>query len=102
MEGGALSLVLRTLLALIGVCALAWVVLQWLARRGVGVPRSAARLRVLERLPLAPGRQLYLIEADSRLFLLGAAERGPLSLIAELDPARAPRLPEAREPDAGA
>jgi len=102
MDGGALSLILRTSLALIGVCALAWVALQWLARRGFGAARSGARLRLLERLPLAAGRQLYLVQADSRVFLLAAAERGPLSLIAELEAAPAPRLPSAPGPEAGA
>lgn len=94
MDGGsALSSGLRTLLALVGVCALAWVVLALLARRGGlrarlvgGLPgRAEARLRVLERIALSPRRQLYLVQADARVFLVGAAEAGPLALIAELD-----------------
>ena len=89
MEGGWLLSLARVLLALLGVSALAWVALNWLARRGLGVPRPGARLRVLERLPLSPRRQLYLVQADSRVFLLGAADGAALSLIAEL-PAHAP------------
>jgi flagellar biogenesis protein FliO len=100
MDGGALSLVLRTLLALVGVCALAWVALQWLARRGIGIVRGDARLRLLERLPLSPGRQLYLVQADARVFLLGEGERGLLSLIAELDRSR-PLQRDVPAPDAG-
>jgi flagellar biogenesis protein FliO len=79
--------VTRTLLALLGVCALAWVVLAALARRGVGIGRApgGARLQVIERLALSPRRHLYLVRVDERVFLLGAAEAGALSLIAELD-----------------
>ncbi|HEX7478221.1 MAG TPA: flagellar biosynthetic protein FliO [Polyangiales bacterium] len=79
--------VTRTLLALLGVCALAWVVLAALARRGIGIGRApgGARLQVIERLALSPRRHLYLVRADERVFLLGAAEAGALSLIAELD-----------------
>jgi flagellar biogenesis protein FliO len=84
--GWPLSLA-RMLLALVGVCALAWVALQFLARRGIGVMRPGARLRLLERLQLHPRQQLYLVQADSRVFLLGAADGGSVSLIAELDAA---------------
>jgi flagellar biogenesis protein FliO len=88
MEGGsALGSVLRVLLALIGVSGLAWVVLSVLARRGLlgGVGRTPGRVRVLERVALSPRRQLYLVQADARVFLLGAGEAGPPSLIAELE-----------------
>jgi flagellar biogenesis protein FliO len=100
MDGGsALSSLLRTLLALVGVCALAFVVLAMVARRGgLGArfagslgSRAPARLRVLERVVLSPRRQLYLVQADARVFLLGAGEAGPLALIAEL--AEAPSGP---------
>lgn len=88
MEGGsALGSVLRVLLALIGVSGLAWVVLAMLARRGLwgAASRVPARVRVLERVVLSPRRQLYLVQADARVFLLGAGEAGPPSLIAELE-----------------
>jgi flagellar biogenesis protein FliO len=76
------------------VCALAWVVLAVLARRGLiafagGLGRGPSRLRVIERLALSPRRQLFLVQADSRVFLVGTGEAGPPALIAELD----------REPD---
>jgi flagellar biogenesis protein FliO len=88
MEGGtALASTVRVLLTLIGVCGLAWVVLSVLARRGFfkGGLRGEGRLRVLERVALSPRRQLYLVQADQRVFLLGAGEAGPPALIAELD-----------------
>lgn len=88
--GDAVGSVLRVLFALAGVCALAWVVLSALARRGllrgaVGFAARDGRLRVLERIALSPRRQLYLVQADGRVFLLGAGDAGPLALIAELE-----------------
>jgi flagellar biogenesis protein FliO len=77
--------VARTLIALIGVCALAWVTLLWLSRRGFGASRPDSRLRLLDRLALGPRRQLYLVQADSRVFLVGAGDAGTPRLIAELD-----------------
>ncbi|HKU39001.1 MAG TPA: flagellar biosynthetic protein FliO [Polyangiales bacterium] len=88
MEGGsAFASVLRLMLALAGVSGLAWAVLALLARRGLwtGAPRGARRVRVLERIALSPRRQLYLVQADARVFLLGAGEAGPPALIAELE-----------------
>lgn len=87
MRGGELFSVMRTLLALAGVCALAWVVLAWLARRGFGVVRSSAssRLQVLERVVLGPRKELYLVRADSRVFLVGVGDTSAPNLIAELE-----------------
>jgi flagellar biogenesis protein FliO len=100
MEGGtALTSVLRAMFALLGVCALAWVLLPLLARRGVFrfagqlSGGRGARVRVLERVALSPRRQLYLVQADSRVFLLGAGEAGAPALIAELEPEPVP-VPE--------
>ena len=79
--------VARTLIGLIGVCALAWFTLSFLARRGgFGAARGGARLKLLERLALGPRRALYLVQADSRVFLLGAGDAGQVSLITELAP----------------
>ena len=89
-EGGVLWPVARALIALIGVCLLAWVTLLWLSRSGVpwsrwiASPAPGARLKLLERLALGPRQKLYLVQADERVFLLGSAESGGLALIAEL------------------
>jgi flagellar biogenesis protein FliO len=93
MDGGVLWPIARALLALIGVCLLAWVSLSWLSRRGlIGAP-SGTRLQLIERMALSPRRQLYLVRADSRVFLIAAADGGPVSLIAELEP-QAPSQPK--------
>ena len=94
-EGGVLWPVARALIALIGVSVLAWVTLLWLARSGALGSRpwshwlkspaaGAHRLQLLERLALGPRQRVYLIQADTRVFLLGSGESGALSLIAEL------------------
>lgn len=104
MDGGALlSSVVRTLLALVGVCALVWVVLALIARKGGLAARLAgglgsrapARVRVLERIALSPRRQLYLVQADARVLLLGAGDAGPLALLAELT--ETPEIPGVAE-----
>jgi flagellar biosynthetic protein FliO len=64
------------------VCVVAYWLLRWLGRKGVG--RSSANLRVLGHCCLEPRRSVYLIEAAGRCFVLGVGE-GPVSLIAEVD-----------------
>ncbi len=88
MPGGYGIALLQTLLALGAVCILAWVVLRWSARRGLGVGRG--RVRVLERVPLDGRRSLYLIEVGARVLLVGAGEGGAPALLAELDPSELP------------
>jgi flagellar biogenesis protein FliO len=80
---------LRTLLALGLVCALVFVSLRLLARRGFAgfaFGRSAGPVRVLQRVPLEPRRALYLIAAGKRVLLIGSGDGGAPRLIAELDP----------------
>jgi flagellar biogenesis protein FliO len=84
---------LRTLLALGLVCALVFVSLRLLARRGFGgfgfggFGANQGPVRVLQRIPLEPRRALYLIAAGKRVLLVGSGESGAPRLIAELDPA---------------
>jgi flagellar protein FliO/FliZ len=79
---------LRTLLALAGVCALAWFGLHRFARRGyAGAGKgAAAAVRVLARVPLEARKSLYLVRAGGRVLLIGTGEAGPPALLAELDP----------------
>jgi flagellar biosynthetic protein FliO len=79
--GGSLAL---SLLSLALVCFVAYVVLRWLGRRGVG--RSDDSIRVLGRCFLEPRRSVYLIAAGGRCFLVGVGD-GPMSLLAEIDEA---------------
>lgn len=81
---------LRTLLALAGVCVLAWAVLRMLARRGIGQPFAGkdALVQVLQRVPLDARRALYVVRAGKHLLLVGVGESGAPSLVAEIDPSR--------------
>jgi flagellar biogenesis protein FliO len=90
--GGYAWEMVRTLLALAGVCLLAWVVLRMLAQRGFGraLPRGGpSRVEVLERVPLDARRALYVVRADGRVLLLGLGESGAPVLVTELDAAQA-------------
>jgi flagellar biosynthetic protein FliO len=85
---------LHTTLALLAVCALAVLVLWLLRRRAGGASRG---LRVVARLALEPRRAVYVIEAAGKFLLVGVGD-GPMTTLAELDPARAREL----ESEAGA
>ena len=82
--GGSLAL---SLLSLAIVCFVAFFLLRWLGRKGVG--RSDDCLRILGRCFLEPRRSVYLIEAGGRCFLVGVGE-GAMSLLAEIDKATIP------------
>lgn len=93
LPGGYGVSLLQTLLALAAVCILAWVVLRWSARRGLGVSRG--RVKVLERVPLDGRRALYLIEVNGRQLLVGVGDGGAPALLTELE---VDDLPVGREP----
>lgn len=76
--GGALGV---ALLSLGLVCVLAYGVLRFLARRGVG--RPSGPIRVLARASLEPRRSLYLVEVAGRRLLLGVGD-GPTTTLADL------------------
>jgi flagellar biosynthetic protein FliO len=93
--GGSIAL---SFLSLGVVCLLAYVALKWLSRRGVG--RSEGPLQVIARCPLEPRRSVYVVQAAGRCFLVGVGD-GPMSLLAELDPA-AVKAAEVPRPAPGA
>ncbi|RZO47765.1 MAG: flagellar biosynthetic protein FliO [Sandaracinaceae bacterium] len=92
VPGGYGVALLQTLLALAAVCILAWVVLKWSSRRGLGL--SGRRVKIIERVPLDGRRSLYLIEVAGRVLLVGAGDQGAPSVLAEIDPEELPELPE--------
>jgi flagellar biogenesis protein FliO len=104
-EGGAAELappsygwaLLKLLAALIVVCALAWVVLTWVRRRWVGRAGSEKMLRLLDRLPLSARHSVWLVEAAGRYFLVGTAEAGGVTRLAELEPEAVARLAAERD-----
>ena len=88
---------LRTVMALFGVTALAAGSLWLLRRRG---PRRLSSLRVVARLPLEARRTVYLIEAAGRFLLVGVGD-GPMTTLLELDAAAAQKIEEQGGADGG-
>jgi flagellar biogenesis protein FliO len=78
--GGRLAL---TFLSLGLVCLLAYFLLKWVSRRGLG--HSGALIRVIARCSPEPRRSFFLLEAAGRCFLVGASDGG-MTLLAEVDP----------------
>ena len=93
LPGGYGVALLQTLLALAAVCILAWVVLRWGARRGVGIGGSRGLVRVLERIPLDARRALYLVQVGDKVLLLGGGDGAAPSVLREMDASELP--PEA-------
>ncbi len=88
--GAALA---QTLLTLGAVCALAWWVLRWAARRGVG--RSPAGvITVVDRVALDARRTLFVVRVGTKALLLGGSDSS-LTVLSELDPTT---LPDAAPP----
>jgi flagellar biosynthetic protein FliO len=73
-----------SLVSLAIVCFVAFFVLRWLNRKGIG--RSDGCIHILGHCFLEPRRSVYVIEVGGRCFLLGVGE-GPMSLLAEIDKA---------------
>jgi flagellar biosynthetic protein FliO len=77
--GGSLAV---SFLSLGLVCVVAFCVLRWLGRKGIG--RQSANIRVLGHCCLEARRSVYLVETAGRCFLLGVGD-GPVTLLAEVD-----------------
>lgn len=95
LPSGYGAALLQSLLALMAVCILAWVVLRWASKSGMGFGRGK-RIKVLEKIPLDARRHLYLVEVGGKVLLLGAGDGAAPRLISEIDPND---LPEIEEPE---
>lgn len=76
------SYVVETLVTLLGVIALAVLVLYAARRMGVGKP--AGPLSLVGKLPLDGRRAIYLVRVSKTVYVVGASEAG-LSKLGELD-----------------
>jgi flagellar biosynthetic protein FliO len=83
----------QSAVALVAVCFLAWFVLRWGARRGLGGVGRRGSIRVLERVPLDARRSLVLVQVGKRTLLLGTGDGAAPSVLRELDPGEAPPEP---------
>ncbi|MFH2004968.1 MAG: flagellar biosynthetic protein FliO [bacterium] len=77
------SLLLKTILALILVIALAWIFLRWGLRRLIPGSRPSPDMRVIARMPVDGRRSLLVVEAYGHYLLLGVTEGG-ITLLREL------------------
>lgn len=86
----ATSYLVQTLVTLVGVCALAALVLYGARRAGLGRPNGP--LELLGKLPLDGRRAVYLVRVTDTTYVLGASEAGLVKL-GELDAAFRTGLP---------
>jgi flagellar protein FliO/FliZ len=86
------SYVIQTVVTLVGVVALAFVLLYGARRAGIG--RPSGPLSVVGRLPLDARRAVYLVRVGRAIYVLGASEGGIVKLgelpESELEAARPP------------
>ena len=73
---------LQTLGALLIVCALAFVVLRFVSRRGL-VQLGGERLRLEATLPLGTRQRIAIVRVDGEELLIGVSDQG-ISLLREL------------------
>jgi flagellar biogenesis protein FliO len=87
---GFASDIVQALLALLGVCAIAVWTMRYLSSRFPRLGLAPGPVRVVQRIALEPRRTLYLVQAGSRLLLIGFGEAHSPVLLAELDPQNIP------------
>ena len=85
LPGGYGWALVKMMLALVVVCVAAYVALRYGLKKLQGrAGRGVGAMRVVERCALASGRNLWIVEAQGRRFLIGESEGG-ISNLAELD-----------------
>lgn len=92
LPAGYGAALLQGIISLGAVCILAWVLLRFGARRGLGTS-GGQRIKVLERANLDARRSLYIVEVGEKCLLLGAGDTGGPELITELDASTLPPPP---------
>jgi flagellar protein FliO/FliZ len=89
------SYILQTVLTLLGVTALAAVIL--LVARRMGVGQASGPMDLVGRLPLDGRRAIYLVRVGERVFVVGASEAG-LSKLGEVPGDTLPATRDSRAP----
>lgn len=90
--GAALA---QTLIALVGVCALAWWVLRWGARRGLG-SLGNGRIEVLDRATLDARSTVFVVRVGRRVLVVGAGPQSVTTLAELTEDELPPPRPEPR------
>ena len=81
--------VVQTGVSLLGVVALAWIILY--AGRRLGVPQLKGPMQLLGRLPLEHRRAICLVKVGERVLVIGTSEAG-ITKLAELNENELPDL----------
>lgn len=91
--GGYAAAFVQSIVALVGVCALAVLVLRLAAKRGLGRSPVGRTMELVERLPLDHHASVCVVRVDGRRYLLGVSDRRAPRLIAELGDPHASEAP---------
>ncbi len=78
------ALLFQLVLVVIGVCALAYVILRFGLKRLIAPEGKGGPMEVVSRLPLEPRRSILLVRVGERHLIVGSSEAG-LSTLGELD-----------------
>jgi flagellar biogenesis protein FliO len=89
--GSYAGYLVETLASLVGICALAFVILYGARRIGVG--RSQGPISLVGQLPLDGRRSVYLVKVGAQVFVVGATEAG----MTKLGEIAASELPDTRQ-----
>ena len=85
LPSGYGMVLLQAVLALVAVCLLAWVVLRWAAKLGVGRVSKSGDIEVLERVALDARRSIFLVRVRDQVLLLGVGDGAAPSFLGELE-----------------
>ncbi len=98
MDGSSyIAAIAQTIVSLVAVCAAAWWVLRWGARRGLG-GSGRGTMTVLDRVALDARHTVTVVRIGKRVLVLGTSEQS-VTLLTELrEDELAP--PESAKPDA--
>ena len=87
-------MLLQTLVALLFICAVAWLLLRVMGRYTNGLGPSKSMIEIVERVAIDQRKSLYIMKVTGRWLLVGSSETG-LQLLTELDPKDAAQAAEA-------
>lgn len=82
------AMLLKMVISVVIVCALAYVILRWGLRRVVGESSGSENMEVLGRLGIGPERAIMVVRVGSRYLVIGSGET-EISILTELSEAEA-------------
>lgn len=92
------GMLLKMVLAVAVVCALAYAILRWGLRRVVGEQKGSEQMEVLARLGVGPDRAILVVRVGPRHLVIGSAETG-ISILTELSEEEARAFSDPQTPE---